>query len=65
MAAERLSVICAWCQRVITPAPPGARVTHTICQPCLERTVSAVNYDETDPAVLNPPPDYFGDAFKH
>ena len=64
MAAEVLTVVCAWCQRVITAAPAGTRVTHTICQSCLDRTAQ-LGDGETDPMVLNPPPDYFGDAFKH
>ena len=64
MAAEVLTVVCAWCQRTIAAAPAGAHVTHTICQSCLDRTAQ-LNDGETDPAALSPPPDYFGNAFKH
>jgi hypothetical protein len=29
-------VICAWCKRVLREAPPGAPVSHGICEDCLE-----------------------------
>ena len=61
MAAEVLTVVCAWCQRTVTAAPPGAHVTHTICPSCVDRTA---RLSDDDPAELNPSPDYFGDAFK-
>jgi hypothetical protein len=36
MATSTLAVVCAWCNRVVTPAPAGAQVTHTICPSCME-----------------------------
>ena len=64
MAAEVLTVVCAWCQRIVTAAPAGAGVTHTICPSCVDRTL--LGADETDPSRLSPPPDhdYFGDPFE-
>ena len=64
MAPEKLTVVCAWCKQVVTPAPDGTEITHTICPPCLERTMIKSGDALVDPASLMPPPDYFGDAFK-
>jgi hypothetical protein len=36
MATSALAVVCAWCNQVVTPAPAGAPVTHTICPACME-----------------------------
>ena len=63
MSAEGLTVVCAWCQQTITAATAGALVTHTICQPCFDRT--ARPDDDASPDAINPPADYFGDVFKH
>ncbi len=63
MATESLTVVCAWCQRIVTVGSTRARVTHTICETCLDRTAQ-MRDDETDPTVFDPPPGYFGDAFK-
>ena len=38
--AHQLAVVCAWCNRVVTKAPPGAGVTHTICPPCVNWTLT-------------------------
>jgi hypothetical protein len=65
MAANELTVVCAWCKRVVTAAPNGVGITHTICPACLDRTLTLSGEGPTDPATLLPPPDYFGDAFKH
>jgi hypothetical protein len=63
MAAEILTVICAWCQRIVTAAPPGSCVTHTICQSCLDRT-ARMSEPDNGLAIFETPSDYFGDAFK-
>jgi hypothetical protein len=64
MAGQVLTVICAWCKRVVTAAPNATGITHTICPSCLDRTITHSD-GGIDPAALMPPPDYFGDAFKH
>jgi hypothetical protein len=69
MAAHVLTVVCAWCHRIVERGPTGASVTHTICQECLDWTVTHRNYDVhgetgTDIGQLRLPPGYFGDAFK-
>src|SRR5947209_2949320 len=33
-------VVCDWCKRVVSTAPGGAEVTHTICASCLDFTFS-------------------------
>jgi hypothetical protein len=40
MPAPRLSVVCAWCNRVVARAPLGAAVTHTICPACVDWAVT-------------------------
>lgn len=40
MAAQLLSVVCAWCNRVVKSAPAGSGVTHTICPACLDYAVA-------------------------
>jgi hypothetical protein len=40
MAVQRLSVVCAWCNRLVTAAPAGAALTHTICPSCLDWAVA-------------------------
>ena len=39
MAGQGLSVICAWCNRVVNRAAAGAPVTHTICPSCVSWTM--------------------------
>lgn len=34
MAATALTIICAWCTRVVVDSGPGAPVSHTICGTC-------------------------------
>jgi hypothetical protein len=63
MAANGLTVVCAWCERVVTAASNGAGITHTICPSCLDRTLTSGDGSSV-PIVLLPPPGYFGDAFK-
>lgn len=65
MAVQALTVVCAWCKRVVAAAPDGTAITHTICPSCLDRTIRRSGEGPVDPAALLPPPDYFGDAFKH
>jgi len=36
MARQVLAVVCAWCNRIVSPAPAGADVSHTICASCSE-----------------------------
>ena len=40
MAGHMLSVVCAWCNRVVVKAPAGAGVTHTICPSCIDWTMT-------------------------
>jgi hypothetical protein len=69
MATQILKVVCAWCNRVVTMAPKGTAVTHTICPTCLDFTIarrSGIACDASssmEPVRL--PVGYFGDAFKH
>lgn len=66
VAAPVLKVVCAWCNRIVTAAPRGAPVSHTICQRCLDWAIvhptvrSGFNADGSH-VIL--PPDYFGDGF--
>jgi hypothetical protein len=36
MQIPDLAVVCAWCRKIITAAPSGSAITHTICPDCLE-----------------------------
>lgn len=69
MAAQSLKVVCAWCNRVVTMAPQGASVTHTICPTCLDLTIahrSGIAHDASSSMDhVRPPVGYFGDAFRH
>jgi hypothetical protein len=38
MAAHIPAVVCAWCNRTVMKAVPGAPVTHTICESCADWT---------------------------
>jgi hypothetical protein len=40
MGQRLLVVVCAWCNRVVSTAPAGSGLTHTICQSCLDVTFS-------------------------
>ncbi len=40
MAARTLSVVCAWCHRVVAVAAAGDGVTHTICESCFDWTLT-------------------------
>lgn len=40
MPRQVLSVVCAWCNRIVTTAPAGAGVTHMICPACLDWAVA-------------------------
>jgi hypothetical protein len=35
MTGRVLTVVCAWCQCIVTAPPSAAGVTHTICPTCL------------------------------
>jgi hypothetical protein len=50
MGTRTLAVVCAWCNRVITTAPVGASVSHTICQECLDWTFSPERQPSVEPA---------------
>ena len=65
MATRVLTVVCAWCKRMVTAEPNATGITHTICPSCLDRTITHIDEGPVDPAALQPPADYFGDAFKH
>jgi hypothetical protein len=58
MAGHLLAVVCAWCNRVVVKAPPGADVTHTICPSCVDWTMahpeSRRGFDAPDPEELLP-----------
>ena len=65
MAAQILTVVCAWCDRIVTHGPPNAMTTHTICPECAEWTM-ACQYDgdaflERVSARAFPTASYFGD----
>jgi hypothetical protein len=64
MSGQRLLVVvCAWCNRVITTAPAGAGVSHTICQSCLDVTFSPVENGverHGDGGAFRLPDRYFG-----
>ena len=67
MAAQILTVVCAWCHRIVTNGSPAAGVSHTICPSCVDWTLAC----RTDPARFfermaqfaqsMPPARYFGD----
>jgi hypothetical protein len=61
MATPTLAVVCAWCNRVVTPAPAGAHVTHTICPSCMEwafvHRTTAMPPEKSGDSL---PADYFG-----
>jgi len=38
MAAREMTVVCAWCHRVVKAGGAGAAVTHTICASCVAWT---------------------------
>lgn len=51
MPASALSVVCAWCRRIVKSGPPGAYVTHTICPSCIEWAIahpSAATHEEDE-----------------
>ena len=60
---ELLSVVCAWCKRIVTAAPAGTPVTHTICSACFDRTITHPRGDPPDEAAP-PPADDSDDVFK-
>jgi len=49
MGTQVLAVVCAWCNRVITTAPVGSSVTHTICSSCLDWTLSPDSRSSIEP----------------
>ena len=40
MAARTLTVVCAWCHRIVAVAPAQRGVTHTICESCFDWTLT-------------------------
>ena len=54
MGQRLLVVVCAWCNRVVSTAPAGAGVTHTICPPCLDFTFSQIENGIERPAESGP-----------
>ena len=40
MAMRTLTVVCAWCHRIVAVAPADAAVTHTICESCFDWTLT-------------------------
>jgi hypothetical protein len=63
MAERLLVVVCAWCNRVVSTAPAGAGVTHTICPSCLDFAFNAIEDgagSAADDAPVRLPDRYFG-----
>ena len=50
MDARALTVVCAWCRRVVMAPPSAAGITHTICPACL-----ASVFDQPPPAQPTAP----------
>jgi hypothetical protein len=67
MAARTLTVVCAWCHRIVAVAPADDGVTHTICDTCFDWTLThpaaEIGLGAVDGAPLDglPPAGYFGD----
>jgi hypothetical protein len=63
MGQRLLVVVCAWCNRVVSTAPAGAAVTHTICASCLDFTFSPIENGverHQDKGPFRLPDRYFG-----
>ncbi len=45
MEPRVLSVVCAWCKRVVKLEPNATGITHTICQSCLDHAITLVDED--------------------
>ena len=63
MGQHLLVVVCAWCNRVMSTAPAGAGVTHTICQSCLDLAFSPIENGAARPdesGEFRLPDRYFG-----
>jgi hypothetical protein len=68
MATQALTIVCAWCNRVITAAPSGTPVTHTICPTCVEWALAHPTLGDiespADSHHAHPPAGYFGNQFR-
>jgi hypothetical protein len=67
MAAQILTVVCAWCNRTIVYGPKTAAITHTICPSCVEWTMDCRSnpdafYDKVSAVGRVIPADYFGNV---
>jgi hypothetical protein len=64
--ADTLAVVCAWCNRIVKPGPPGTHVTHTICVDCIDRMAAnpSLPAGRMSPAGAPPLSGWFGDAEK-
>jgi len=63
MGPRLLAVVCAWCNRVMSTAPAGSDVTHTICESCLDYAMNASGNGAGSPADDGPyrlPDRHFG-----
>jgi hypothetical protein len=64
MGQRLLAVVCAWCNRVVSTAPAGADVTHTICESCLDYTFNPTDNigvgRAADTSPFRLPDRYFG-----
>lgn len=56
-AVHTSSVVCAWCNRTVMKAAPGAPVTHTICDACANWTFTHQTLEFG--GASEPDPDYF------
>ena len=64
VAAQILTVVCAWCNRTLVRGPHAAAVTHTICPKCIEWTTDCRSnpdafYDKMSELGRVLPTDYF------
>jgi hypothetical protein len=65
MAAQILTVICAWCNRTVVRGPQNAAITHTICPSCVAWTMDCRSdpdayFDRiSDLGLLIPSANYF------
>ena len=55
MATRTLTVVCAWCHRILAVAPVDSGITHTICESCFDWTLTHPAAAEALDAIQFPP----------
>jgi len=55
MAARALTVVCAWCHRIVAVASVNEEVTHTICESCFDWTLTHESDAGGSDAIEFPP----------